>query len=54
MLPVHQEAPGLECIAGVLADESIALLKGFYAHENPNGTFNIFLLPIATEVSNEA
>jgi tRNA-specific adenosine deaminase 2 len=28
--------PPLQCVAGVLADEAIALLKNFYKGENPN------------------
>lgn len=38
VLPVHQELQGLKCVSGILADDSVALLKGFYAQENPNGT----------------
>ena len=37
VIPVHQELEGLECVDGILRDDSIALLKGFYAQENPNG-----------------
>jgi tRNA-specific adenosine deaminase 2 len=37
VLPVHKEGNGLECFSGILAEESISLLKGFYAQENPNG-----------------
>lgn len=43
VLPVHQELGGLDCISGVLAEESIALLKGFYACENPNGMLPFYV-----------
>lgn len=44
VLPVHKEPPGLDCTSGILAEEAVALLKGFYAMENPNGTTPILCL----------